>query len=87
MFEKIGRREISLAGGDGAAKKIVLSHEELALLLGGIDLTSDAAPKVVSQASGGSINRVTENRINTGIFRSYSKSKYCYSKRHREHAL
>ena len=25
--------------GDGAAKKIVLSHEELALLLGGIDLS------------------------------------------------
>jgi hypothetical protein len=37
--EKIGRRKISVAAADSTVKKIVLSSEELALLLGGIDLT------------------------------------------------
>jgi transposase len=53
---------------DSAAKKIVLSHEELALLFGGIDLTQTPVTEVVSQGSGGRTSRVTENRINTGHF-------------------
>ena len=39
MLKKIGRRKVWLAGGQTSATKIVLSHEELALLLGGIDLS------------------------------------------------
>ena len=34
---------------DSTVKKIVLSHEELALLLGGIDLKQTSAAKVVSR--------------------------------------
>ena len=36
--EEVGRRKISVAAERQRRKKIVLSHEELALLLGGIDL-------------------------------------------------
>ena len=71
---------------DSAAKKIVLSHEELALLLGGIDLHSDAVTEVVPQGSGGRTSRVTENRMNTTHFAR--PVPHCLLlKKHREHAL
>ena len=53
---------------DSAVKKIVLTHEELALLLGGIDLTQTRPRKWYRKARGGRTNRVTEDRINTGHF-------------------
>ena len=56
---------------DSGVKKIVLSSEELALLLGGIDRASE----VVSQGSGGSISRVTKDRINTVYFAYLSTRK------------
>ena len=56
---------------DSGVKKIVLSSEELALLLGGIDRASE----VVSQGSGGSISRVTKDRINTAYFAYLSTRK------------
>ena len=71
---------------DSAAKKIVLSHEELAMLLGGIDLTADAVTEVVSQGSGGRTSRVTENRMNTGHF-ARPLPRCLLFKKHREHAL
>jgi hypothetical protein len=37
-LEKIGRRKFRWPGADTSVTKIILSHEELALLLGGIDL-------------------------------------------------
>ena len=37
---------------------------------------SDAAPKVVSQTSGGRTNRVTEDRINTEHYAHLSTRKY-----------
>jgi hypothetical protein len=37
-WDGAGRRKVSLAGSSTSVTKIVLSHEELALLLGGIDL-------------------------------------------------
>jgi transposase len=36
MLEKIGRRKVSLAGSRHVVTQIILSHEELALLLGGL---------------------------------------------------
>ena len=67
-------------------KKIVLTHEELALLLGGIDLTQTRPRKWYRKASGGRTNRVTENRMNTGHFARFL-TRYLLFKKHREHAL
>ena len=67
-------------------KKIVLSHEELALLLGGIDLTQTRPRKWYRKPLGGSTNRVTENRINTGHFARFLDRSLLF-KKHREHAL
>jgi hypothetical protein len=38
LFEEVRRRPFSLAWNPQHGNKIVLSHEELTLLLGGIDL-------------------------------------------------
>jgi len=38
LLEEVRRGPLSLAGTDSTVNKIVLSHEELTLLLGGIDL-------------------------------------------------
>ncbi len=40
MREEIGQGLFLVADADSTLKKIVLSHEELTLLLGGIDLES-----------------------------------------------
>ena len=60
---------------DSTVKKIVLTHEELALAVGRNRSDSDAAAKVVSQDRGERTNRVTEDRINTGHLRSSSRQE------------
>ena len=52
-------------GADTSETKIVLSHEELAISSGGIDL-ADAKAEMVSQAADGRIRQVTNTSIKTG---------------------
>ena len=73
---------------DSAVKKIVLTHEELALLLGGIDLAQTRPhAEMVSQGTAGRTNRVTEDAHNQLDFISLVFSIVLWVfKKHREHA-
>ena len=72
---------------DSTVKKIVAESRRAGVAVGRYRSESDTASKVVSKACGGRTNRVTENRINTWTFHSYSLTHSLLFKKHREHVL
>jgi transposase len=63
--KRIEKGRVHWPAVDHEQRKVVLSHEELTMLLGGIDLAQTRERKWVSQAPRGGIIAVTKDRMNT----------------------
>ena len=82
MLEEIGRGKfLGWPGADTSETKIVLSHEELALLLGGIDLSETGRRKWYRKRRRWKNQRSYESPcIGTGDFAGLIHSQICYQR-------
>ena len=81
--KKLDRGCFRWPDADSTVKKIVLSHEELALLLGGIDLKKTEPRKMAPRDARCGTRRVTKHRVNTAEMIATAHG-WCYQKSNRE---